>query len=102
MKLALHRRYPMDDHWEIDPDPLGHIKIEDGKIHLEMDDCPICYQVKKILERPIVYIEDSPDGANRGCAVRMVDKNSEEYVDALIYNLRRLGIEARRIYPAVV
>ncbi len=101
MILTLHRRYPNGDHWEVDPTPMGSITIEGGKITLDMKETPIKSQIKRLLDRPITYIRDS-FGEDPYTALKVVDKDSEEYIDALIYELRKIGLEARKRYEVMV
>jgi hypothetical protein len=102
MILTLHRRYPEDDHWEIDPEPIGSIIINHTEMKLEMDEIPLKNQIKNVMGRPITCISGLFSEDNEDCRLMVVDRNSSEYVDALSSELRRIGIEARRRIPAAV
>jgi hypothetical protein len=102
MILTLHRRYPEEDHWEIDPDPIGSLIINTDDIVLEMEETPLKSQIRKVIGRPITCIKGLFSEDAEDCKLMIVDRNSSEYVDALSSELRCLGIEAKRRFPAMV
>lgn len=102
MILTLHRRYPDGDHWEIDPSPLGQIKVETGKVHLEMKESPIEKQIRRVLGKPIAYMGCHFGEECEHTTLKIIEQGSEEYGKALVSELRRLGIEAKEMALAGV
>lgn len=102
MILTLHRRYPEGDHWEIDPMEIGTIIIENGEVHLEMGNSPLKSQIKNAISKPITYIGGLFNDEIGHTFLKTVDKNSDDYPDALIFEMRRINIEARPRVPALV
>jgi len=93
MILILHRRYPDGRDWEIDPEPIGTILINDGEYFIEMNNSSIKSQISKVLNMPLIFIEGA-HGCD-GCSIKTVERDSMEYTEALIAELRKLGLEAR-------
>ncbi len=102
MILSLHRRFPDGDHWEIDPTPIGSITMEQGQVKLDMRESPVKAQIQSILSRPITYLGGLFDDDAEDTVLRVIDRDSGDYNKALIYELRRFGIEARERIPAGV
>ncbi len=102
MILTLHRRYPDGNSWEIDPSPIGTITIDRSSIELEMDDSPIKIQIEKILSKPITYIDGLFSEDGEPTILKTVNQESEDYIEALISELKRFNIEARKNIPAMV
>jgi hypothetical protein len=74
---------------------MGDLKIEKGRVHLEMRDCPIKLQIQKVLSRPITYLGGLHSDEGEEMSLKVIDRDSDEYGKALVFELRRLGIEAR-------
>jgi hypothetical protein len=102
MILTLHRRYPEGDHWEIDQATIGTIIIENGEVQLDMENNPIKTQIQNALSKPITYIGGLFNEEIGHTFLKTVDKNSDDYHDAVIFEMRRLNIEARPRVPALV
>ena len=102
MILSLHRRFPDGDHWEIDPTPLGSITIDNGYVNLDMRESPIKAQISSVLSRPITYLGGLFGDESEDTVLKVIDRDSSDYNKALVYELRRFGIEARERIPAGV